>query len=237
VRPLLIIKTGVTVPEIAERRGDFEDWIATGMGLESASLRVVRVDVGEPLPDPRQHSGVVVTGSSAMVSHREPWSEATGGWLVRAISAGTPILGICYGHQLLAQALGGDVAPNPKGREIGTVTVTLAQAAASDPLLGGLPPRFPGQASHVESVLRLPAEAVPLASTRLDPYHAFRAGARAWGIQFHPEFDADIVRRYLHARRAQVADEGLDVEALLADTTETATAASVLHRFASLLEP
>jgi len=236
VRPVLIVKTGETVPGVRARRGDFEDWIAAGLGAGADDLRVVRVDAGEALPDPALHAGVVVTGSSAMVSHREPWSEAAGRWLAGATAAGTPVLGICYGHQLLAHALGGDVAPNPNGREIGTVEVTLAAAAAADPLLGGLPARFAAQVSHVESVLRLPDGAEPLASTRLDPNHAFRAGERAWGIQFHPEFDADVVRGYLLDRREQIAAEGIDVDALLAATVETALAATVLRRFASLLD-
>ena len=63
--PLAIAKTGVTVPEVAARRGDFEDWITIGLAVDSSLVRVVRVDAGESLPDPEDLSGVVVTGSSA----------------------------------------------------------------------------------------------------------------------------------------------------------------------------
>lgn len=235
MRPIAIVKTGVTVPEVAARRGDFEDWITVGLAVDASVVRVIRVDAGESLPAPEDLSGVVVTGSSAMVSEREPWSEATARWLVRAVSSQTPILGICYGHQLLAHALGGSVAKNPLGREIGTVDVSLTQAAARDPLLEGLPSSFSVQASHVEAVLALPPGATLLASTRLDPNHAFHAGGKAWGVQFHPEFDADIVHGYLAARRATIEDEGLDVEALCRRVADTAVGATVLRRFASLL--
>jgi GMP synthase (glutamine-hydrolysing) len=90
--------------------------------------------------------------------------------------------------------------------------------------------------SHVEAVLELPAEATLLASTSLDSNHAFRAGENAWGIQFHPEFDADIVRGYLVARRDEIESEGLDVEALRRHVVDTAVGSTVLKRFRALLE-
>ena len=119
--PLLIVKTGTTLPHILEMRGDFDDWIAARLAW-SAELQVVEVYESEAspraLPDPESVAGIVVTGSGAMVSHREPWSEATAAWLALAAQTDTPCLGICYGHQLLAHALGGSVGPTPGGREM-----------------------------------------------------------------------------------------------------------------------
>ena len=83
MRPLLIVKSGRTLPELARRRGDYEDWISAGMGLEPARIRIAHVYENAPLPGPDALAGVVVTGSSAMVSHREPWSERTAAWLGR----------------------------------------------------------------------------------------------------------------------------------------------------------
>jgi len=236
MRPIAIVKTGTTVPDVAARRGDFEDWITAGLCIDSSRARVVRVDRGEALPEPTELAGVVVTGSSAMVSDREEWSEATGRWLAGAVSAQTPVLGICYGHQLLAHALGGRVARNPNGREIGTVEVSLNAAASDDALLGAFPSEFPVQASHVEAVLDLPKQATLLASTSLDAHHAFHVGGRAWGVQFHPEFDADIMRGYLDARREVIESEGLDVEELQRRVSDTLVGATVLRRFGSMLE-
>ena len=131
---VLVVKTGSTLPGIAARRGDFESWIARGMGLAASDIDVIDVTSGAPLPAPGALPGIVVTGSSAMVSAREPWSERAGAWLVDAVGAGTPVLGICYGHQLLAHALGGRVARNPRGREIGTIQLRLAPEAKHDAL-------------------------------------------------------------------------------------------------------
>jgi GMP synthase (glutamine-hydrolysing) len=235
MRPLLIVKSGRTLPELARRRGDYEDWISAGMGLEPSRIRIAHVYENAPLPGPDAFAGVVVTGSSAMVSHREPWSERTAAWLADAVLAGTPVLGICYGHQLLGHGLGGRVGPNPRGREIGTVEVTLSDAARGDPLFGELPERVRVQATHVEAVLELPAGARLLASSDGDPHQAFAVGDRAWGVQFHPEFDADVVRGYLAARRELLLAEGLDPEVLRRAASDSPHGAALLRRFARLL--
>jgi GMP synthase (glutamine-hydrolysing) len=235
MRRVLIVKTGGTLPELRAQRGDYEEWIAAGMGLAREDVDVVVVAEGEPLPAPETPAGVVVTGSSAFVSEREPWSERTGEWLVRALEHGTPVLGICYGHQLLAHALGGVVGRNPRGREIGTVEVRRLAPAQRDPLLDSWGTAEPAHVTHVESVLALPEGAVRLAESDLDPVQAFRVGERAWGVQFHPEFDADTVRAYLAARTEKVRAEGLDPEALDAAIRETPVAARILRRFAELI--
>jgi len=234
MKPLVIVKTGSTIPAVAQRRGDFEHWITAGMDIASSRIRVVDVAHGQSLPKVTAVGGAVITGSSAMVTDREPWSVRTAAWLAHAVAAEVPVLGICYGHQLLADALGGTVARNPRGREIGTVEVALTTAAREDALLGEFPGRLWVQTSHLESVAELPPTALHLASSRLDPNHAFRIGPSAWGIQFHPEFDADIMRGYLDARREEVLAEGLDADALERDVEEGTDGVAVLRRFAEI---
>ena len=234
-RRTVVVKTGSTLPAIRARWGDFESWIARGMGLAADDVEVIDAAEGAPLPPPDALPGIVVTGSSAMVSSREPWSERAGTWLADAVRAGTPVLGICYGHQLLAHALGGRVGRNPRGREIGTIELRLAPDARRDALLGALPARTRAHTTHVESVLELPPGARWLAESDADPNQAFAVGARAWGVQFHPEFDADVMRGYLDGRRDALRAEGLDPDRLLADVAETPESASLLRRFAALL--
>jgi len=235
VKRLLVVETGDPVPPLLEKRGPFRGWIAAGMGLAEGQVDVLRVHEGARLPAPDQPAGVVVTGSPAMVSERLAWSERAGRWLVEALAAGTPVLGICYGHQLLAQALGGRVGPNPSGRQMGTQSLELQPGSVGDPLWSGFEARGLVQVTHVESVLELPAAARLLARTPNDPHHAFAVGSRAWGLQFHPEFDAAVMRGYLEERRGLLEEEGQDADALLAAVAETPGAASLLARFAEIV--
>ncbi|MDH3210931.1 MAG: glutamine amidotransferase [Myxococcales bacterium] len=235
MRPLLIVKTGCTLPSLLARRGDYEDWIRDGLGLAGERIEVASVHAGDRLPSPERLAGAVVTGSSAMVSEREPWSERAARWLATAVAAEVPLLGICYGHQLLAHGLGGRVGVNPRGREIGTVDVELYQGARDDPLLGGFTSPLRVQATHVESVLELPPAARLLAASAGDPNHVFAVGRSAWGVQFHPEFDADVTRAYIEERREILRREGLDPERLHRDVRDSADGRALLRRFAELL--
>ena len=231
-QPFLILETGTPVAAL-RRRGGFPHWIRVAAGLHRDDAVVV--DVREETPPNREgFAGVIVTGSAAMVTESHAWSHAAGNWLKAAANEGFPVLGICYGHQLLAHALGGQVGDNPAGREMGTVDVTLTAAAATDPLFAGLPPAFPAQTTHLQTVLAPPPGATVLATSALDGCQAFRGGDRAWGVQFHPEFSATHMRGYVRARATALRGEGRDVDILCRTIRATPAARSVLRRFIRL---
>jgi len=230
MRPILIVKTGepLSIP------GTFESWITEGLAVPGKEIRVVTVFRGEELPEPSGVRAAIVTGSAAMVTDHEPWSEETALWLRGAVAHGLPVLGICYGHQLLAYALGGTVGDNPAGREIGTITVHRLPESDDDPLFSGLPRKLTVQATHVQSVLQLPPGAVRLAESSMDPHHAFRSGERAWGVQFHPEFDAAVMRAFIAERADTLRAEGLDPTALAAAARDADDGHALLRRFAEI---
>lgn len=236
IKPILIIKTGSTYPEISRDCDDFEDWIIAGMGPDRKLFLIVDVSQGAVLPDYDAISGIAITGSHAMVTDHQDWNERTAEWLVGAIEQNIPMLGICYGHQLLAYALGGTVADNPCGLEFGTVELNLADLAQTDRLFSFLPEKVHFQATHTQSVVKLPPGAKLLASTSLDPNHAFVIGDFAWGVQFHPEFDADIVKRYIEIFKDHLWSKNLNPNKLIENTFETPFGSKFLQRFAKVIE-
>lgn len=232
-KPVLIACAGRTFPQISARQGDFDDWIAQGLG-ERLPATVLDIRAAQVLPAADTLAGVVVTGSHSMVSDREPWSEQAADWLRAVTVAGVPVLGICYGHQLLAHAFGGAVDYRPDGIEIGTVDVTLTDAARADALFREAPQTFAAQLVHRQSVLRLPEHAVLLASSGEEVHQAFRLGECAWGVQFHPEFSAGAMRAYIAQMTQVLVEQGRDQAALAAGVRETPHAAALLARFAAI---
>lgn len=228
--PFLIIETGRPVASM-RRHGGFPHWIRTAAALPCDHAVVVDVESGAGLPRRDGFAGVIVTGSGAMVTERLDWSERAAAWLHDAAHAGTPLFGICYGHQLIAHALGGEVGDNPQGREMGTVGIALSPEAAGDALFAGLPARFPAQATHLQSVLRAPAGATVLATSAQDACHAFRWGESVWGVQFHPEFSAGHMRGYVAARAEALASEGACAKQVARAVSAAPQPRRVLRRF------
>jgi GMP synthase (glutamine-hydrolysing) len=225
MKPIAILVAGDPVPLAQQRQGPFEAMIRRHAGNEAWS--VVDLRNGAPLPSPDAIAGAIVTGSASSVTDREPWTLRGEELLRQLLSAQVPVLGICYGHQMLGQALGGQVLKNPHGREIGTVQV---EQIADDPVLGPIG-RYPINATHVDSVTKLPPSARVLATTALDPNAAVRFGEHTWGVQFHPEFDSEVIRAYIETRRELLLTENLDPDRLLAEVVETPAGPLILQRF------
>lgn len=228
--PFLILETGQPVASM-RRHGRFPHWIRVAAALGADEAVVANVEGGDRLPRREGFAGVIVTGSAAYVTERAEWSERSARWLHEAAHAGLPVLGICYGHQLLAHALGGEVADNPAGRESGTIHVDLQPPASADPLFSRMPPRFVAQSSHVQTVLRPPSGSAVLASSERDGCQAFRWGERAWGVQFHPEFATRHMRGYVAARREALHRDGRCARSIAREVTAAPHSRKLLRRF------
>ncbi|MFJ4715907.1 type 1 glutamine amidotransferase [Streptomyces sp. NPDC088785] len=209
-------------------------WLA-GAGLD---VRVIRAYAGEELPATLGGRPLLVLGGDYLPDDdaRAPWLPATRRLVAQALDDGSPLLGICLGGQLLAQVAGGTVRAEHGTPEYGSVSVRLRPEATADPLLHGLGPVVPAIERHVDAITELPPGAVWLASSDACPYQAFRVGERAWGVQFHPEAEADRIAAW---DPAPLAARGIDRERLharaLADEGAAVAAWSVVTaRFAAL---
>lgn len=240
MKKIYVLKVGTTFPAVEAQFGDFDDWTAAALGVGAdagagAAIGVVDVEGGDDFPPIESCAAVVITGSHSMVTDNLPWSVALEAWLRSALETDLPILGVCYGHQLLGRAAGGEVGNHPKGKEIGTVDVTLLPEVESDPLFQSLPKTFAVHTTHRQSVLRLPPGATRLAGNDYEPNHAYRLRDMAYGVQFHPEYSADIMRAYIEGQREELEKAGKDVAALLAEVRDTPFAAKLIRDFSALV--
>lgn len=233
-KKIVIIKTGETFPSVIPGLGDFEDWIARGLGQASCDIQVVNVEQHQPLPHLDAVKGVVIAGSHAMVTQNLDWSLELEAWIPNLIRANVPLLGICYGHQLIARAMGGVVDYHPMGIEIGTMDIDYCNPGEGDLLFQNLPRQFKAHAFHSQTVIKLPEPAVIIAKNKFEPHHAFRIGRCAWGVQFHPEADIPILKAYIGNLTQAIVDSGLDPSIILDRVEETPIAFKLLNRFGAL---
>ncbi len=236
----LIIQTGEPVAQAAQQFGRFSQWFTTGMQVSESQVSTVDVHLGQSLPEVSEavdtYSGIVITGSPAMVTNHDAWLLKTQQWLSQVFKHQVPTLGVCFGHQLLADMLGGKVTYNSAGRNLGWSEMTFTAAANDDPLLQNIAnqPRVGTFVSHLQHVKKLPQSTTLLGHCALDQNHAFRAEDVLWGLQFHPEWDVAITRAYLEARHDDLLKEGFDPQLMLDQLQPCDAAHSLLAHFAEL---
>lgn len=187
---------------------EFEAICAFG-GLEPGELVQLRVEQA-PLPviHPDDYAGIIIGGGQFNTSDEVKTAvqqrvEAELGLIVEtAITHGVPLLGMCYGVGVVTQQLGG-IVDRTYAERVGSVKVSLTEAAADDRVFSTLPPRFGAFTGHKEACSQMPAGAVLLATGEQCPVQAYRVGEAVYVTQFHPELDfprlAERMRIYAHA--------------------------------------
>lgn len=232
---ILIIKAGTTYPNIRAGLGDFEDWVKEKMKLKEGEFLVHSIVAYDDIPPDHRYKGIIITGSHSMVTNIEPKNSKICNWLLSVQKSGTPILGICYGHQLLSVLANGFVEYNATGTIIGSVNTYLTQAGQQDKLLGGLPSVFEVYKAHKQSVSKLPKSIDILATSDSGMIDAFRVNDNSWGVQFHPEFDENITKSYIHQQLKELSAEGLDPLELLGSVVHVDYGARIFKRFKQII--
>jgi GMP synthase-like glutamine amidotransferase len=193
---------GVFAEPLRERGAELEHW---------------RPADGQPPPDLDGIDAVLTFGGAMNAGDPLPWLAAENRFLRLALERQTPLLAVCLGAELLAEAAGGGVrrAQEP---EIGWLEVALTEAAAADPVLGALPQSFEAFQWH-SFEFTLPPGAVELARSGICS-QAFRVGEKAWGIQFHAEVTLADAEHWIDDYRSDpdAIAIGIDPEALRDET-------------------
>lgn len=163
---------------------------------------LVEYDVTErELPDGFAFDACVLTGSRASVYWEEPWIADLEAWVREAVERDVAFLGVCFGHQLLAHALGGTVEPMDE-YEIGYRTVSHDGAS---PLLSDVDEEFTVFTTHSDRVVELPPGAEQFAENDYG-VHGFRKGD-VFSVQFHPEYDPETAREVTQGKDDQLSEE------------------------------
>lgn len=235
MKKLLILKMGETLDSIKGEFGDFDDHILSKCNLCKEELIIVDCKSEEEPPNINQIKGIIITGSHSMVTNYEPWSIKISRWLENIIETKIPVLGICYGHQLLADILGGKVGYNENGVELGTVEINLTQEGKKDKLLRVLPTTFKGHEAHSQIVTQIPLGAKILAYNDFTKVQSFIYGNHIWGVQFHPEFVSNITKEYINFDKEKIINSGRNFENIYDSVEEHKYGEMILNRFIEII--
>jgi len=201
-----ILRTGRVNARIAPRFGEYPGMAEALLRTAGKAFRFAHwhaVD-GELPADPKACDGWLVTGSPHGVYEGLPWIEQAARFLRRSVDADRPVLGICFGHQLLAKALGGEVVKSDRGWGIGVQQYRVRQRPAWMP---DAPDLVAFQTVHQDQVVTDPPDALRIAGSEFCPSGMLSYGSSGFSIQAHPEFSPAFARALLLALRGDPIDE------------------------------
>ena len=233
-----VIECGTVDEPLASRHGDYPDIFARLLGRVEPGLRfrTYRAVAGEVPEDPAACDGWLLTGSKHGVYDDLAWIAPLETFLRAARGAGRSIIGVCFGHQLLAEALGGRAVKSERGWGVGVHEYEVVRRPG---WMGNAPARVALHAMHQDQVVEVPADATVLATSPFCPYAALAYGdpeaPDAISVQPHPEYDAAFARGVLELRSGASLDPK-QVAAALETVDQPVDGAEMARWFVRYLE-
>ncbi len=227
---ITIIETGLVPVEYRARHGSYPAMFERMIRAEDALIEceVVSVHNGEPLPDPGSLQAILITGSAAGVYDELDWIAPLEDFVRAADAKGTPMVGVCFGHQLIAQAMGGVVRKSEKGWGLGR---QIYQVAPRNGVIEDT--ELAVACSHQDQVTAAPATARTFLSSPFTPHAGllYESGTTL-SVQPHPEFDADYAHALCELRAGIAPDHVVaTAKASLAEPLDSAKLGRAITRF------
>ena len=197
-KTLHIISCGPGLSEINEKHGRSCDWIRQIIGDRVQNVNIVNVYDGV-LPSCKNDDVWVIMGSRYSVYNDINWIDTFRNHIKTGIKKEIPMLGICFGHQIIGSALGARVVNNDKGWDLGSSEIELTKEGQNSILFKGFKSKFLAYESHHDVLIDLPANVSLLAKNKYG-IQSFSYSDFIFGVQFHPEFDFKIMKAYYNAR-------------------------------------
>ncbi len=216
-----------------QKRLNYDDvgqWIIDAFVNQSIHFDVWRAQREMDMPI-SSYDGVVIGGSASSVYEKNKWIQRLSDKITAWANHKTPLLGICFGHQIIAQALGGVVEKNHLGWEIGLNPLELTEAGKSDPIFAGFNSPNKVMQSHQDIVTVLPPGGECLASSPKCALQSFRIGDRIRSVQFHPEYTVENMIFLLGTRRERLAACGVDFDATIKNLEPLPETRNILSNF------
>ncbi|MDA3865948.1 MAG: glutamine amidotransferase [Salinivirgaceae bacterium] len=237
MKKLLIVKTGSTYDAVKKQHGDFEDMLVAAMGIGWQQVEVFNAkDETLSFPIPDDYAGIIITGSHDMLTFEDDWMLDLEEWIGTICDTEVPALGIGFGHQAMVKAFGGKVDYRDWGPEVGYVKIRLEVEAYNDRLFGLLFDKFHVYQYHNQSVVEFPEKIQLLGANNIDFYQVVRYNNHMWSCQFHPEFSADVLKKYIEINAVQLTVDGLDPYVLLTILEENESGKKLLKRFVEICD-
>ncbi|WP_374472145.1 type 1 glutamine amidotransferase [Phenylobacterium sp.] len=191
-----VLKTGRPPKPAISQFGTYPEMFMRLLGPDAYDWRIYAADEGELPASPTECDGYIVTGSACGVYDPEPWIGEAKAWL-QAARGQAALVGVCFGHQLMAEAFGGKVIKSPKGWGVGEHEYEVLKPRPWMDSAQAI--RLP--ASHQDQVVELPPGAEIIAASEFTPMGALDYGDRAISIQLHPEFEPAYAVALIEHRR------------------------------------
>ena len=227
MKNVVILSNGPGLPEIVKEYGHSSDWIPSIVNNDKINFIVKKVYDNDFQLDVKVDA-FILTGSKYSVYDNSPWIKKLKKYVKKLINDNNYILGICFGHQILAHCLGAEVKKNILGWELGSYKINLSEKGLQSKLFNGFSPEEIVYESHQDTVLNLPSNLDVLAFSEKSN-QSFSYNDKIYGVQFHPEFSKEVTRKLMDLR----IDSGVSVDSDILLNSEKSSL--VLNNFLNIV--